>query len=292
MTEFASHPTPRLGTVFTEQMRVVGLAVRREALVLGLALFAIGVLVLIDVRFDDGAEFNGGPIPALPMIALGALAPFAVWKGERVFDGAHLWTLPVERRRHALIKVAAGALWLVLTILALQLWLQTIALAAGGAMVETETRMLVGPGGVSDLTPVVWTTQTWEWAAPFTTGLICYLISSAFMLGVRYPLRWGMAAVAAFFALGMLAETELTGGLAEDLFIAIVNGPFGIDPATGGGIAEETTQPTGGRDVVGPEVLVLWYELPSLQRWAPAMLAWAAFATTVFCVALFRHRER
>lgn len=291
MSEIVPHPLPGFGTVLAEQLRVVGLAVRREALLLAAVLTAIGLLILID-DWEAGGAVNGMPAPGLMMIALGALAPFAVWKGERAFDGAHLWTLPVERRRHALVKVAAGGLWLLVAVAGLQLWMLALAVVTGGTLQEPETRMLVGPGGVNDLTPISWTTRPWEWAAPFTTASTCYLIGSAFLLGAKYPLRWGTAAVAAFFGLGLLAETGLTGGLAEQAFEWVAIGPVGIDAATtGGGVAQETQQLTGRRDVMGPEVLVLWHSLPSLGRWAPAVLCWLALGATALWVAASRHKD-
>ena len=290
MSDPAIPRLPGFGTVFIEQLRVVGLAVRREALLLAVGLCLIGLLVLAD-RAGDGGPVNGLPVPALAMIALGALSPFAVWKGERVFGGGHLWTLPVERRRHALIKVLAGGVWLLVAVAGVQLWILGVALATGGSVVDHETRMLVGPAGVGDLTPVPWSTQPWEWAAPFTTATTCYLIGSAFMLGVKYPLRWGTAAVAAFLALGLLAEIGLTGGLAEAVFEVVVQGPLGMDPAMGGGTAQETDHLTGGRDVVGPEVLVIWHRLPSFERWAPAAAAWFALGAIALWVAASRHRE-
>lgn len=292
MTDIARHPTPAFGAVLVEQVRAVGLAVRREALVLAVVLGLIGLLILADA-WSAGEPVTGQPIPPMLMIVLGALAPFAVWKGDRAFEGAHLWTLPVERRRHALTKVLAGAMWLLAAVAGFQLWQLALALASGGSLAEPETRMLVGPGGVSDLTPVRWTPRPWEWASTFTTALTCYLIGSAFMLGVKYPLRWGTAAVAAFIALAALAESEVTGGLAKPLFEAVTMGPLGIDAATtGGGDAEETRRLTGGRDFIGPEVLVLWTRLPSFEQWAPAALFWAALGALAVWIAASRHRER
>ena len=290
MTDTA-HPLPGTAAVFAEQLRVTGLAVRREALVLTAVLSVLAAMLLFDA-WTDGDALNGLPIPPVMMIVMGALAPFAVWKGERVFGGAYLWTLPVGRRRHALIKVFAGGVWLLVAIAAIQLWILGVSLASGGDLMEHRTRMLAGPGGAADLIPVAWTPRPWEWVAPFTTGAICYLIGSAFILGVKYPLRWGTAAVALFPMLGLLSETGITGGLAEALFGAVVNGPLGIDAAmTGRGVADETERLTGGRDVVGPEVLVIWYRLPSLGQWAPATLLWAALGALALAVGAWRHRE-
>ena len=292
MSDVATPRLPGFGTVFAEQLRVVGLAVRREATVLLAGLAVVSALVWIDM-LDAQGSMDGMPMPPVMMIVFGALAPFAVWKDERPFDGAHLWTLPVERRRHALTKVLAGGVWLLVAVAALQIWLLGLALATGGDLVEQQTRMLVRPGGLSDLVPVPWTPQPWQWASPFTTAVTCYLIGSAFMLGVKYPLRWGTLAVVAFVGFGILSEEVLPPGPPERLFEWIVEGPVGIDPATvGGGDAQETETLTGGRDFIGPEVLVIWRRLPSFEQWAPAALAWLGLGAIAVSVAAWRHRER
>ena len=282
MTDLA-HPLPGAASVFAEQLRVVGLAVRREALALATVLVLIGVLVIFD-GLTDGDRANGMPAPPITMIALGALAPFAVWKGEQVFGGAHMWTLPVERRLHALTKVFAGGVWLLAAVAVIQLWILGVALATGGVLNGEEVRMLVGPGGVDDLTPVRWSTPAWGWATPFTTASICYLIGSAFLVGVRYPLRWGTAAVAAFVALGFITEEVVSGGLLQLVFNTMTDGPVGMNEAMGIGVADEIERPGGG-------ALGLWYRLPTLRGWSLAALAWAALASAMLWVAASRHRE-
>jgi hypothetical protein len=278
-----AHTLPRPGAVFAEQLRVVGLAVRREALALAAVLVLIGLIVFID-SWGDGQAANGMPAPPITMIALGALAPFAVWKGEQVFGGAHMWTLPVERRLHGLSRVLAGGVWLLVAVALIQLWMLAVSLATGGVVNGEEVRMLVGPGGVEDLTPVRWSTPAWGWLTPFTTASICYLIGSAFILGVRHPLRWGVAAVAAFVGFAFITEEVLSGGVLQSVFDFITDGPVGMNEAMGIGVADEVERPDG-------TPLGLWYKLPSLRGWAPAALAWATIASAMLWAAASRHRE-
>jgi hypothetical protein len=289
-----AHPLPRSGAVFAEQVRVVGLAVRREALLLAVVLAVFGLLVLLEVGLErDGDSVPGVPVPPVLMIVLGALAPFAVWKGERVFGGAHLWTLPVERQRHALTKVLAGGVWLLIAVAGFQLWLLALGVATGGGIGEEQTRMLAGPGGRSDLRPVAWSTPWWEWLVPFSTAITCYLIGSAFMLAVRHPLRWGTAAVATLIGLQLLGELNVTRPVAHAVLEVVIESPVGMDPAMGGGESEETQRLTGREDAMGlgPEVLVIWYRLPSFGRYAPAALFWLALGALAVGLASMRHRE-
>ena len=289
MTDLPAPRLPGFAAAFAEQVRVVGLAVRPQAAGLALVLLAAGILRLLDVQ-DSGGEASAFPIPPVLMIVLGALSPFAVWKGEQVFGHAHLFTLPVEKRRHALAKVLAGGLWLTLAVAAIQLALIGLALATGGSVGESETRMMAGPGGVQDLVPVRWSTPAWQWATPFTTALVCYVIGSAFMLGAKYPLRWGTAAVAAFLGVGLLGEFGIVGGLPQLLFEQANMGPFGINQAIGVGVANEIegAPPAPGSNA---SMLVLWYSLPSLETWGRAVLAWAAAACIALWIAASRHRE-
>jgi hypothetical protein len=291
VTETA-HPLPRASAVFVEQLRVVGLAVRREAFLLTIVLTVLGFLVLLEA-WGDRDQVPAVPMPPVLMIVLGALSPFAVWKGERVFGGGHLWTLPVERRRHALTKVLAGGVWLLVAVVGLHLWMLGVGLATGGGIGEQQTRMLVGPGGAGDLTPVEWSTPAWEWAVPFSVAITCYLIGSAFILAVKHPLRWGAAAVASFIGLQLLSELHVTAGVANAVMNTVVESPLGLDRALGGGEADETEALTGREDAMGlgPEVLVLWSRFPSLNDYAPAALFWFALAAAAVWIAASRHRE-
>jgi hypothetical protein len=276
--------------VFIEQVRLVGLAVRREAAVLALVLACITVFVLLEA-FRTGERINFQPLPPIILLALGALAPFAVWKGERIFSGAHLWTLPVERRWHALLKVLAGAVWLLTAVAGLHLWLLGISLVTGGSVGEAETRMLAGPGGIDDLTPVPWSTRPWEWAMPFVAALLAYLFGSALVLGFKHPLRWLAGAVAAFIALLAFDEADLADGLSRFIFDTVITGPMGLEAAIGGAPSREFDgrPPAPGSDA---SVLVVYYALPSLARTVPAAVLWFALGAAALGVAAWRHRER
>ncbi len=111
------------------------------------------------------------------------------------------------------------------------------------------------------------------------------------MLGVKHPLRWGMAAIASLVGLGLLAESEVTGGLAEALFELVTEGPLGIEAAVGGGVAEEVegAPPPPGTST---SMLVIWYTLPNLSRYLPAALLWGALGAVSLTAAAWRHRER
>ena len=202
MTDSTVGRVPAMKAVWTEQLRVVGLAIRREGalaavvLALGsLALVAFSRMPVLQAIVDQGEVgelvFDPGEPPWGFFAVLAALLlPLVVWKGERRFGDTPLWSLPVDHRRHALLKVAAGWVWLLAILGAALVWVTLTVLASGGALGVDEVRLLIlDPVGATAGTPgatesVSWTTPWWEWALPFTSATAAYLLASTLVLGV------------------------------------------------------------------------------------------------------------
>lgn len=119
MTDSTAGRIPAMKTVWIEQLRVVGLAIRREgalaALVLALgslALIAFGRMPALQAMVDgEMGEFvfdPGEPPWGFFAVLAALLLPLVVWKGERRFGDTPLWSLPVDHRRHALRRLPAG----------------------------------------------------------------------------------------------------------------------------------------------------------------------------------------
>jgi hypothetical protein len=177
MIEGTLHATPRERDVVLEQIRMTGLSLRREALIAAVVLGIVTIAIAVAI-FGGNAEswFDGDPTFPLSLPAF--LLPFAVWRGERRFGPAFLWTLPVDRRRLALAKVFAGWVWLIAALTGFMLWWFGLALIAGA-------------------------TVTFPSVAVVTAT---YLLGSALVLGLRHPLRWLLAAAAVFFLLGFFNQ--------------------------------------------------------------------------------------
>lgn len=179
MMQGTLHPTPRGRDVVREQVRIVGQGLRREALiaavVLGVVTSAIGIEM---TRGSVGIQSDSWE--ATSIVAF--LFPFAVWKGEKRFGPAFLWTLPVDRRRLALAKVFAGWVWLMIALAVYVLWLLALTL-------------------FSDATAMLPVTLV-----PFTAATAMYLLGSALVLGLRHPLRWLLATVSVLFLLAFLHQ--------------------------------------------------------------------------------------
>jgi len=207
MTDSTVGRIPAMRAVWMEQLRVVGLAIRREAglaaLVVALgsmAVIAISRIPGLQAIFNEemqelvvGPRESGGGVFAV-LIAL--LLPLVVWKGERRFDDTPLWSMPVDHRRHALLKVAAGWVWLLAILGAVLVWVTFTTLVSGGTLGVDEIRLLVlDPMGASAGTPaavesVNWTTPWWEWALPFTSASAAYLLASTLLVATARPLFW------------------------------------------------------------------------------------------------------
>jgi len=285
--------TPQLAAVAAEQFRTVGLAVRREVILVAL-LIAVPwtLLALLDVTgllalVDDGRALRDSavnPTPALGTVAafLGVLFPLAVWKGEGRFEDTPLWSLPVDHRRHAVTKVAAGWAWLLLLVSASLVYLVALALASGTELgVEYVSHLIVDPtaaaAGAAGATEVVrWTTAWWEWVLPIGAASAAYLVVSALVVSTRHPVWWALGLWFLMLPIGAIGD-EFEIAWAERAF-ALVAWPLGE-----WGIALETAVrlPDG-------EGLSALRALPSFGAWAAATVFWIA----VGCAGVFAGASR
>lgn len=286
----------RLGRPFAAllagEVRNVGLAVLREAALAALGLAGLCLIVAtMGIRFREPLDLV--PQLLLPGLLVALVLPWIAWKGDPPFGRAYLWTLPVRRQEAAVAKIAAGALWLVLALLAGLAMLAATALATGGT-IGFEEVVLVGPAasGLAGATPVRWSTPLWMWLVPFGAALTLYLASSAAFLGLRHPLRFVGALALAGALLMLLAvnlgpHNALENGL-TGLADAAIYGRLGLDFAVTGGVASLVS----AVDTPGPGSTDLWSALPTAGRWAAALLVWFGAALIALALALRRHWER
>ncbi|HEX8170786.1 MAG TPA: hypothetical protein VF824_09625 [Thermoanaerobaculia bacterium] len=179
MTELALDRTPRFRDVIVEQIRVVGLSLRREVLLVAVV-FVVTTLVVVRDILRGGAGFDCEVAFPTPLIAF--LVPFAVWRGERRFGASFLWMLPVERRPLALARVFAGFVWMSATLMFFVAWLLVLGSVAHASAAETVLRI------------------------PLAATIGAYLFGSALVLGLRHPLRWLIGAVAVMLLIGAVSN--------------------------------------------------------------------------------------
>jgi len=280
---------------------VTGLALRGPALIAA-ALVALATIVVAlrivtrGVVVDLHAEPS--PLPGL----VGALLPIAVWARDERFGPGFLWTLPVDRRRHALTRVLAGWLWLVAGVALYALWLLTLTLASGGRVLPAETLHVLttqlptaGPLDPAALRTVRWSPGPLIWAVPFTAATACYLLASALMLGCRHPLRWVIGAVLAFPVLsiaGDVASALLRVGWPAEAPVRalrlLTEGRYGVDALLTARTATLDTRAT----LTTGESVAAWSGVPDLADWRAATLLWTGAGLLALWAAASRHRER
>jgi hypothetical protein len=297
MTRLALHSTPRSGRVLVSQIRATGLCLLRPALVAAALAALATVLIAIDVlRTGESIAFH--PEHQMFPGVVGLLFPLFVWKDHDRFGTGFLWSLPVDRRRHALARVMAGWLWLMTGLVAFTLWLLGVCLLSGGSILAAETLRVLPSSAFThqalspeNLRSVLWSPNPLLWLVPFTAATGTYLLASALALAVRHPLRWVAGAVLAVFLVAAVGHAAAAGWLIrlpEKQLGSLLNGTYGLDAlltARTESLKIDTTLTTG-------ETVVVWRDLPTLGQWLTATLIWTTAGMLCLWAASARHGER
>jgi hypothetical protein len=297
MTSNTFHSGPRTRDVLLAQIRAVGLAPRGPVLA-AIAVVALATLLITIESLNTGEVIAFHPEHQMLPGIVGLLLPIVVWRGEERFGASFLWTLPVDRWRHALAKVFAGWVWLMGGVALFMLWSLALTLLSGGNILAEETLRVVRSFSFSasrTLDPaavqtVRWTPEPLLWLAPFTAATGTYLLASALGLGTRHPLRWIVGSVIGLFLISGVSDAANAvwlGNAFERLLEHLFEGPYGFDAlltARTTFLKIESTLSTGER-------VVVWRALPDLGQWATATLLWTGAGLVSLWAAASRHRE-
>lgn len=183
MIDLTLHATPRWRDVVLEQVHIVRLSLGAAALIVAAAL-ASGTVMVVGEIMAGGRGFDSNE--TFPTALIAFLYPFAVWRSDKRFGAAFLWTLPVERRQLALARVFAGFVWLMAGLTFFLSWLLSLGLLAGVPPELTLARV------------------------PIVSTIATYLFGSAVVLGLRHPLRWLLGVAGLIVLMGALG-----GGLSQ-----------------------------------------------------------------------------
>ena len=295
MTDATVERTPAFRAVWREQLHVVGLSIQREVVIAAalLGLFCLAGVVL--ARFPallalmgEGSLADFRLDPAQPGFGLwgvvaALLFPLLVWKGERPYGDTPIWSLPVDHRRHALTKVAAGWVWLMAFLGGALLCVVLAVLAGGGALGVDEVRQLITDrtgfldGAAGATRDVAWTTRWWEWVLPFTSATAVYMLASALLLATAHPFRWAVV----LYVLGIVPF-----GVLE--FFEIDSLQRGIDLITwfiGGDDFGRFVRLSTGEFARG------WLLLPSMGMWVASTVFWISLGFACVVAASARVRD-
>jgi hypothetical protein len=294
MTTHALHSTPARAEVAREQLRSVGLAVRRTALLAGMLLLGVTALLLygyIRAEQDPRSNFSFPFVPEVgfPLAMLALFLPMVVWKGEDPANRSYLWALPVERGWHQLAKNGSGWVWLMVAMAALLLWGLFMATVTGGDIAVKDYSQFIGEDMRSaqrgDWRRIVEQVPGWQWAVPFTAATIMYLIGSAVVLASNHPWRWYVGVVFGFMVLSAVLEiTDWTAG--ERVMEAFFDGRYGLQTVLSG---EANT--TGTYLSRAGEARTWNADRPALDAWLIATALWMGVAGAGVWIAARFHRE-
>lgn len=300
MEATALHQAPPLRDVAIEQVRAAGLSLR------GAILAAVGVagvvtlLLMLDVT-SDGRAVDFLPHQWVLSGVLGVLLPLVLWRGEKPFGAAFLWTLPVDRRSHSLTKVFAGWVWLMAVVAAFVLLLLAATLVSGGNIMAEQTLrflpphlnpVLAGRVDPAAVETVRWTPNPVLWLVPFSGATVTYLLASATLLGATFRSMFRVAVglillVIAVATLGEVLDSRWLIFAPSRMTEAVLSEPYGLATvltATPEFIPVDAVMPNG-------ETVMIGSGAPDPARWAMATLLWLGVGLVALWLAASRHRE-
>jgi len=292
---------PLQRAVLLAQLRATGRALRGMALIAAALLALLTMWVALQSMSRDVAlTLNAWPTQ-LPGI-LGALLPIAVWARDERFGPGFMWTLPVDRREHALTKVLAGWVWLMGGVALFVLWLLVLTSVTGGRALPPETLHLLAssvaasvPVDPATLRTAHWAAGPLIWAVPFTAATAAYLLASAIALGIRYPLRWVIGTVLAYVlstVAGGAASAQLGVGWLDHapgrLLELLFESRYGLDALITARMESLSTSAT----LTTGERVMIWTATPDLADWRTATLLWTGAGLLALWAAASRHGER
>jgi len=296
MSVKSPNPTPHLWTVILTQVRLIGGALHKPALVATGLVLLTTMLVAIEWT-DSRAPIAFRPEHYILPAILAVLSPIGIWTKEERFGAGLFWTLPVDRRRHALTRVFAGWIWLMATVALLMAWLLALTVLTGGSVLtEEDRRVLVsatasgGPLDPRELQMVRWGPEPVLWLVPFSGATGAYLFASALTLGARHPVRWIAAAVFGFLLVVSLAEAANAEALiagSNALLRTFVEGRYGADAV----LTARTESLQISATLSNGDVVIVWKALPDVRAWAAATLLWTGAGLVLLWAAASRHRE-
>jgi len=257
----ALHRLPRRADVAREQLRGVGLALRREgAVAAGVLAMATTLIAWAQLHRPFGyGGLNLAPEMGIPVAVLAILLPMAVWKGEGPARRGYHQAMPVAAGAHGMARALAGLAWMLGAMGAYYGWLVLASVATGGAP-------SVAP----------W----FAWAGPVVGAVALYLLGSALALRAAHPWRWIGGAV--------VGHTFLRGLPAWRAVDSVLSGRYGLTTLLSGRapLLRHRVNP-----LYGPDAYEYFTRVPDAGVWMTTAWLWLAVAVALFAWAAYRQPE-
>lgn len=292
---------PAARDVLMEQFRAIGFTLRVPMMTAAVLALLVTAALAIQVASGEMEKHLLAQPSMLPGI-IGALLPVAIWAREERFGAGFLWTLPVDRMRHALLKVLGGWLWLVIGLALYAICQLVIALVSDGGVLPVQTMHVltapVHPRATVDpamLRTIRWSPGPIVWVIPAAAATATYLLASAIMLGIRYPLRWLVGAAVAIplatiatHAMSRMLDAEWLADAPARAALQLVEGRYGLEML----LTLRTWSLDTRVTLTSGERMRAWTAIPDLADWRIAALLWIAAGLLALWLAASRHRER
>lgn len=263
------HTAPRWRVVAKEQLRVAEEHTRLLSLLL-VVVFALIAGTFVRMGYVAAHQSprvgitNMTYIPQMTgmLLILPLILPLVIWQDEDPRRRAYHRAMPMSQPLHALTKVFAGWVWLMVSMCAFVAF-----------MLILRVMMQRATGNAQNYVPgFVW----WEWLVPFTSVTIAYLLASSAAVGTRQPFVWIFGMPLVYPGIAMLFENAGMRQVAHQMS-RLISGYYGVTTAVVGNI----TWPQG------PQHL----PLPSLERWLLATLVWGTAGGVLLYVIARRRTE-
>jgi hypothetical protein len=223
------------------------------SLVIGLA----GVQLIAAAGWRTPPRFERLPVfDVFPfLVIIGALWPAFVWHGEGPSKRHYHWSLPVPQARHDLLRVAAGGLWLLAGLVAVEAF--QIAAAFANGYGERLADVSLG-----------------SWLNYVSAPMTMYLIGSALAVATDHPIRWLLGGMFGVMATATVCNTAFM--CSGSWLLEASRHFFGLTQAL--------------TAFIGPEIFTRTGIAPGLGAWVTIALGLGAGCGAVYAAARWRAR--
>jgi hypothetical protein len=184
-----------------------------------------------------------------------------VWRSEGPSHRSYHWSLPVDLRTHDVLRVCAGALWM----LGVSLAFAVITLVASHTSLA----------GAGVRLPISF------WLSFVTATMIPYMMGSAIGVASDRPAEWILGLYVSLTAIYVLSISRESVLLVPFRFL--FEGRFGVVHALGSAMPHD------------PKTHGVWTRVDhvDLATWGGATVLWAALSISILTVSMYRvHRRR
>lgn len=201
-----------------------------------------------------------GPEESVIAVVFAIVLALLLWIDDDRARRAYHWSMPIARRRHAFLKIAAG--WLAAMGLTIALIGNVLLLSAAAAHIQHQPAHLLGV--------LPW----WTLLVPLTSVTVGYALASAACVGAQRPIVWVVGLPVLYFGLVTLCSSVALLKRFSSPILTLWSGRYGMSPMLGM-VLGDSGQPAQG----------------AVPQWLLTVAVWAAGALALLIFAANRPPE-